>query len=469
MGMEHVRQTLGLNESVEYDKMAVCLNGDIVNDSVLQRPADNATHCPDCGAKVIDACPSCSEPIRGARIDRRPHGTRTEPLAPDPERPANCRGCGEPLPWTKPKVERVKAEDDDVDAMVLYAVHRLPHGATVFGSGHLLEAVPHLANDALAATAKAAARRGYFSEKDGRFSLTIDGRRRANHVLDRVGLRPKLYSLDFASRRPTLADAILLYGMSGGRYGGAIWYEELYIQFPSVSSAAIKESILKLRDDGLMVMAEQTLLRRITRGDRATWDFSLASQVTRDGIRRRGALLNDRKNIGLMAQPANTLTAPGTLDDVADFLRAVPRGLRELSSEHRYDGRPTLPMNDEYDLQDFVRAFLKMRYAKATFEDAVGKVAGQGGRVDFALGDEKIFVELKVFKSEADWKKSMLPDISSKIERYSRDPKCEVIFFLVYDPGQKFRDARSAEADLSGLRTISGKDIEVRLIVTPQP
>ncbi|MGA8533503.1 MAG: DUF2321 domain-containing protein [Candidatus Tumulicola sp.] len=445
--MEHTREALGLSGP---DRMAVCLNGDVVSDSVNRHPQDSATYCPDCGAKVIDACPSCATPI-----------------AESGDRPSNCRACGKPFPWAKRKPKEVEA--DDVDTIVVYAVHRILRGAS-FSAGHLLEAVPQLDNEALQATADAAVRRGFFVKNDKRFSVTLDGRRHANRVLDKIGLRPRLYGLGFVTGLPTLGDAILLYSLSNERQRGPIWFEELYVQFPAVGADTLKNAIRNLRDEGLMATYDQTFLQRVANGERRGWEIELASGVTPDGIRRRALLLDDRRNADLMERPVN-LQKPVriALDEVEDFLRAVPRGVRELAAEHRYNGRPPFVVNDEYDLQDFVRAFLKMRFPKATFENSVGKVAGQSGRVDFALGDEKVFVELKVFRSEADWKKTMLPDLTSKIERYARDPKCETFFILVYDPEQRFRDAAAAEAELSGPRTIASKEINVRLIVTPQP
>jgi hypothetical protein len=161
-----------------------------------------------------------------------------------------------------------------------------------------------------------------------------------------------------------------------------------------------------------------------------------------------------------------------TLEEIEErlvaFIRAAPRGIREITPEHRYNGRKTLEVNDEYDLQDFLRAFLRMEFADLIHEDPLPKVASLSGRIDFALRDQRIYIELKVVESESSWKSTMSKDVASKIERYGRSHECDLLIVFIYDPTHAMRDAARIEKDLTNLRTIDSKSFRTRAVVAPQ-
>lgn len=62
----------------------------------------------------------------------------------------------------------------------------------------------------------------------------------------------------------------------------------------------------------------------------------------------------------------------------------------------RHDFRPTLIVNDEYDVQDLLRAILKEHFNDVREEDYVPSYAGSNSRVDFVLKNEKIVIETKM-------------------------------------------------------------------------
>lgn len=161
------------------------------------------------------------------------------------------------------------------------------------------------------------------------------------------------------------------------------------------------------------------------------------------------------------------------VEELDAFLRNIPVGVRELLPENRYGAgtnktRPTIEITDEYDLQDLVRAFLRMRYGRVISEDNVPSTAGKGGRVDFAIRGIKVFIELKVYKSETDWKSKMLADIESKIVRYASSHECNMMFVFIYDPEHKCREAAEIETQLTMKRTYGEKSIMLRGIVAPR-
>ena len=174
---------------------------------------------------------------------------------------------------------------------------------------------------------------------------------------------------------------------------------------------------------------------------------------------------------------SSTTTREGqTLEEIEErlvaLLRAAPRGIREIAPTHRYKernkARNTLEVNDEFDLQDFLRAVLRMEFADLIHEDPLPKVASLSGRIDFALRDQKIYIELKVFESESYWKNTMSKDIASKIDRYGRSHECDLLIFFIYDPTQAMRDAARIEKELTNERSIDSKSFRTRTVVAPQ-
>ena len=69
---------------------------------------------------------------------------------------------------------------------------------------------------------------------------------------------------------------------------------------------------------------------------------------------------------------------------------SVARQLR-----NRYAGRPTIDVEDEYDVQDLFHALLMIEFEDIRPEEWVPSYAGSSSRIDFLLKQEKIVVEIK--------------------------------------------------------------------------
>ncbi len=88
--------------NVYNDAAQICLNGHIVNDSVITCPADNKKFCQICGEKTVINCPSCSSAIQGAqRTGPRPPFSKINLQKP----PSYCHNCGKPYPWTDRNIQ----------------------------------------------------------------------------------------------------------------------------------------------------------------------------------------------------------------------------------------------------------------------------------------------------------------------------------------------------------------------------
>lgn len=69
------------------------------------------------------------------------------------------------------------------------------------------------------------------------------------------------------------------------------------------------------------------------------------------------------------------------------------RVARQLRSRH--NGRSTLEIEDEYDVQDLLHALLQLHFDDIRAEEWTPSYAGKSARVDFLLKKEKIVIEVK--------------------------------------------------------------------------
>ncbi|MUV15348.1 hypothetical protein GN331_14170 [Lysobacter sp. HX-5-24] len=134
---------------------------------------------------------------------------------------------------------------------------------------------------------------------------------------------------------------------------------------------------------------------------------------------------------------------------------------RQLRSRHAK--RPTLEIDDEYDVQDLLHAAFKLHFDDIRAEEWTPSYAGGSSRVDFLLKQERIVVEVKKTRSSmsmSDLGAQILIDIA----RYERHPDCGLLVCFIYDPEGRIGNPVGLERDLE---SHSGK-LKVRVIVGPK-
>lgn len=89
-----------------YYTALICENGHVRSYMREVEPQLEIRRCPECGAAVLDQCPSCAAPLKGC--DSRQQQVSYAPIryeyVPDvrkPVRAAYCPHCGCAYPWTK--------------------------------------------------------------------------------------------------------------------------------------------------------------------------------------------------------------------------------------------------------------------------------------------------------------------------------------------------------------------------------
>lgn len=133
---------------------------------------------------------------------------------------------------------------------------------------------------------------------------------------------------------------------------------------------------------------------------------------------------------------------------------------RQLRSRH--ENRPTLEVEDEYDLQDLLHAVLMLEFNDVQREEWSPSYAGAGSRLDFLLKEHQIVLEVKESRKGLDAKR-LGEELLVDIQRYKAHPGCKTLICLVYDPEGRIANPRGLEKDLSGTRD----GIEVRVIIAP--
>lgn len=147
----------------------------------------------------------------------------------------------------------------------------------------------------------------------------------------------------------------------------------------------------------------------------------------------------------------------GILNMVFERFHTVARQMRR-----RHDGRDTLIINDEYDVQDMLHALLKLHFDDVRPEEWTPSYAGGANRMDFLLKDEEIAIEIKM--TRAGLKDKELGDqLIIDIAKYQNHPNCKCLYCFVYDPDDIIRNPRGMEKDLEKL----GKDFPVKVYIRP--
>ena len=130
--------------------------------------------------------------------------------------------------------------------------------------------------------------------------------------------------------------------------------------------------------------------------------------------------------------------------------------------EHRYSGRNTIAINDEYDVQDLLHSLLKIYFDDIRPEEYTPSYAGSSSRVDFLLKAENIVVEVKYANSKLT-DKLIGEQLIIDTKRYQSHPDCKILVSFVYDPNGNLKNPHGLEKDLSG----KNSDLNVIVVVNP--
>jgi hypothetical protein len=130
--------------------------------------------------------------------------------------------------------------------------------------------------------------------------------------------------------------------------------------------------------------------------------------------------------------------------------------------QHRHDGRETIVINDEYDVQDLLHSLLCVYFDDIRPEEHTPSYAGGASRVDFLLKAQKIVIETKITSPKLR-DKQIGEQLIIDIKRYQAHPDCRTLVCFVYDPGGFLKNPAGLSTDLSRKHD----QLTVRVIIVP--
>ena len=145
------------------------------------------------------------------------------------------------------------------------------------------------------------------------------------------------------------------------------------------------------------------------------------------------------------------------IEQICSRFHVVSRQLRE-----RYRDRPTLAIDDEYDVQDLLHALLRMFFSDVRPEEWTPSYAGGSSRVDFLLKHEQVVIEVK--KARPTLKaKELGEQLIIDIAKHRKHPDCKTLYCFVYDPDGHVGNPKGIENDLS----TEGQGFNVKVYIGP--
>lgn len=136
--------------------------------------------------------------------------------------------------------------------------------------------------------------------------------------------------------------------------------------------------------------------------------------------------------------------------DVDDILERIFSRFHKVARQlrDRYNNKPTLEIEDEYDVQDLLHALLQLYFDDIRVEEWTPSYAGKCARVDFLLKNEKVVIEVKKTRRGLD-DKQIGDQLIVDVERYKVHPDCERLVCFVYDPEGRIGNPNGIMADLN--------------------
>jgi hypothetical protein len=145
------------------------------------------------------------------------------------------------------------------------------------------------------------------------------------------------------------------------------------------------------------------------------------------------------------------------LKNIFNQFHAVAKQLR-----NRHNGRNTLDIEDEYDVQDLLHALLRLFFNDIRNEEWTPSYAGGSSRMDFLLKEEKIVIEVKKTRKGLDDKELGKQLIEDK-EKYKAHPDCKKLICFTYDPEGRIINPKGIQNDLNKQEP----EFEVEIIIKP--
>lgn len=150
--------------------------------------------------------------------------------------------------------------------------------------------------------------------------------------------------------------------------------------------------------------------------------------------------------------------AVGKIQLICNRFHQVARQMRS-----RYNNRPRLGINDEYDVQDLFHCqLISHGFDDIRREESNPSYAGSNSRSDFLLKPEQTIIEIKKTRQGLNNKK-LGEELTLDIHKYQSHPDCNTLVCFVYDPQGRIDNPRGLETDLEQ----QAEKIDVKVFIRP--
>ena len=150
----------------------------------------------------------------------------------------------------------------------------------------------------------------------------------------------------------------------------------------------------------------------------------------------------------------------GAEEIIEKTCRRFPKIIYHL--QDRYDGRDSIEVKDEYDVQDVLNAILRLHFDDVRPEEGTPSHAGASSRIDFLLKRENIGIEVKKTREGLD-ESELGSELSTDKERYQSHPDCERLICFIYDPKRQLTNPQVL-SDLDD----EDEEFSIKVIVSPE-
>jgi hypothetical protein len=169
---------------------------------------------------------------------------------------------------------------------------------------------------------------------------------------------------------------------------------------------------------------------------------SIKSQIStlRSIIERLNLILLEEKMPNIAIDSA--AQAERNLQLLIERFHLVARQMRA-----RHASRPTLEINDEYDVQDLLHALLLIFFDDVRKEEWVPTYAGGASKMDYLLPSLQTAIEVKKARPTLT-ARALGEELIVDMAKYQNHSQCRKLLCFVYDPDGSISNPRGIETDL---------------------
>lgn len=148
------------------------------------------------------------------------------------------------------------------------------------------------------------------------------------------------------------------------------------------------------------------------------------------------------------------------IDVVIASCRRFHMAVRQLRKRH--GDRAAFDVDDEYDVQDLLRALLSLHFDDIRPEEWTPSYAGGSARIDFLIRPHMILVEVKKTRrglTDRQLGNELLEDIA----RYGQLERARTLVCFIYDPEERISNRHGLVADLES----TASPLNLRVVISP--